>query len=503
MHIQFYNTLTNQLDRFEPLEPPTVTMYNCGPTVYDYQHIGNFRSFMFADLLRRFLELVYGPGNVHQVMNLTDVGHMTEDDSPDGGGEDKMQVATQRFKQAKQSGTLPPEATNVADPDDPYQIAQYYIDAFVQDAKTLGLKIADEYPQHTPRATDYVPQMQDMIRRLLDKGHAYVAGDGAVYYSIESFPDYGRLSGNTIDQLRAGAGGRVLDEHQVHKKHPGDFLLWKPDPKHVMKWDSPWGVGYPYWHVECSVMAASLLGREVIDIHTGGEDNIFPHHECEIAQSRGATGQDLFARFWLHARYLMVDGEKMAKSKGNFITVRDLVADRVDPAVIRYELLKAPYRANANFQRKNIEGSASAVRRLRDFARTMRDQSQDSPSADNTPQDVTDHPATRAFTEALADDLNINAALGELFQWIAQPQDDPATAVAVIEQIDSVLNVLHLGNGNGSNSNSDADSQCRAIDQARADKDFDTADRIRQQLIDAGYDVMTTQGGTTARRKLA
>ncbi|MEX0745581.1 MAG: cysteine--tRNA ligase, partial [Phycisphaeraceae bacterium] len=352
MQIQFYNTLTHRLEPFEPIEPGRVSMYNCGPTVYDFAHIGNFRAFVFADVLRRFLELA--GYDVQQVMNITDVGHMTEDQLADGAGEDKMQLAMARMKQAKKAGAL--TAAEVADPNDPYQIAAFYTQAFIDDARQLRLKVADE-PDNLPRATDHIEQMLGMIVKLVDEGYAYVAADGAVYFSVEKYPDYGKLSGNTLDKLRGGAGGRVSDEHQSGKRHPADFLLWKPDAKHIMKWPSPFGEGYPGWHIECSAMALHLHHRDQIDVHTGGEDNIFPHHECEIAQSCSFTGKDRFARYWLHTRFLLVEGEKMSKSRGNFHTVRDLVARGVDPVAIRFELLKAHYRSNMNFTMKGLEDS--------------------------------------------------------------------------------------------------------------------------------------------------
>ena len=340
MDIRFYNTLTNRVEPFEPIDSDCVRMYSCGPTVYDFAHIGNFRSFLFADLVRRTLEYFGYP--VHHVMNITDVGHMTDDALADGAGEDKMAAASRRIREDKKSGKVPEGA--VENPDDPYQIAQYYTDAFLEDARRLGLKVAFEYEDNILHATQNIDAMQDMIGQLIDNGHAYVGPDGVVYYSVESFADYGQLSGNTLDQLQAGAGGRVSDQDQANKRHPADFMLWKADPSHIMKWDSPWGTGYPGWHIECSCMARKRLGRDVIDIHTGGEDLIFPHHECEIAQSRGATGADAFARFWMHARFLMVEGEKMSKRRGNFWTVRDVLEGRatgrpVHPAVLRLELI--------------------------------------------------------------------------------------------------------------------------------------------------------------------
>lgn len=493
MDIRFYNTLTRRLEPFKPLTPPDVYMYNCGPTVYDFAHIGNFRSFTFADVLRRFLELT--GCRVHQVMNLTDVGHMTEDQLADGAGQDKMQLAAQRLKEAKKSGQAP-----VQNPDDPYQVAEFYIKAFLEDAKLLGLEIADEYPQHMPRATQFVPQMQAMIKRLIESGHAYVAADGAVYYSVESFPAYGQLSGNTLDKLRGGAGGRILAEHQAQKRHPADFLLWKPDPSHIMKWDSPWGAGYPGWHIECSAMAMTLLGRETIDIHTGGEDNIFPHHECEIAQSAGATGKP-FARYWLHARYLMVEGAKMSKSKGNFYTLRDLMAKGIDPRVIRYELLRSHYRANLNFTFKGLEDSASAVRKLRDTAANLEKQS----GGKATDVDLS-HPALSAFAQALADDLNTAGALGPLFKWLGEPHPDAAEAMGVLRKVDGVLNVLTPAAAaapTGGLSDESAAEKCHEIDAARKAKDYATADRLRKELTQAGFDVLNTKEGTVAKRRLA
>ena len=493
MKIQFHNTLAGCIEPFEPIDPPNVYMYNCGPTVYDFAHVGNFRSFMIADVLRRTLELL--GFHVHQVMNLTDVGHMTDDQLADGGGEDKMVAAAKRLKQAKKQGVAP-----VDNPDDPYQVAQYYIDAFIEDARLLGLKVSNEYPQNMPRATQYIDGMQEMIKKLLAAKHAYIASDGAVYYSVESFSQYGQLSGNTIDRLRSGAGGRITDEHQVVKRHPADFLLWKPDATHIMKWDSPWGAGYPNWHLECSVMATTLLGQDVIDIHMGGEDNIFPHHECEIAQTCGATGKELFSRFWIHARHLFINGEKMSKSKGTFYTVRDLAAKGISPVAVRMELVKAPYRMNANLTEQGLVDSARTVQRLRDFSTDL-DRRCDGAVAS---VDLT-HPALEAFGSALADDLNIAAAMASLFAWIQQDHSDAAESLAVLRQMDRVLGVLDLGLADNQEAGGDLEiaETCAAIDQARAQKEFEVADNLRQQLVDAGYEVHTSKGGTTARKKLA
>lgn len=490
--IRFYNTLTHQVEPFEPIAPPDVTMYNCGPTVYDFAHIGNFRAFVFADVLRRFLELV--GYNVHQVMNITDVGHMTEDQLADGGGADKMQVAVERLKTAKKAGTL--TSNDVDDPSDPYQVAAFYTKAFVDDARKLGLKIAKE-PEHMPKATNHIAEMLKIIQKLVEQGQAYVADDGAVYFSVEQFPEYGKLSGNTLDKLRGGAGGRISEEHQAGKRHPADFLLWKPDQSHVMKWDSPFGVGYPGWHIECTAMALGLHQKQTIDIHTGGEDNIFPHHECEIAQSCSYTGKDRFARFWMHTRFLLVEGQKMSKSKGNFYTVRDLIAKGIDPVVIRYELFKAHYRSNMNFTIKGLEDSASAVQKIRDVAATW-----ERAASGQTADIASDHPVMQAFTEALADDLNVAGALGVVFEFLRETTLPAAESLAVLRKLDTVLGVLPA-EGEASGADDEVSKQCQALDQARADKNFTEADRIRQELIDAGYDVKTTKEGTVASKKLA
>ncbi|MCC7192348.1 MAG: cysteine--tRNA ligase [Phycisphaeraceae bacterium] len=502
MPIRFYNTLTHQMEEFTPSEPPLVTMYNCGPTVYDFAHIGNFRAFVFADVLRRFLEL--SGFDVRQVMNLTDVGHMTDDQLADGGGEDKMQLAANRLKAAKKQGVA--HAANIVNPDDPYEVARFYIDAFLDDAKKLGLKIVDDprdergIPKNMPRATEYVGRMMKLILQLVENGYAYVSADGAVYYSVESFPEYGRLSGNTLDRLRGGAGGRVQAEHQAQKRHPADFLLWKTDSTHIMKWESPWGVGYPGWHIECSAMAMTLLERETIDIHTGGEDNIFPHHECEIAQSCGATGRPRFANYWMHTRFLLVEGEKMSKSKGNFFTVRDLLSKGVDPAVIRFELLKAHYRSNMNFTTKGLEDSASAVRRLRDAAANF-ERAASAGSSGSVDLSVEEQPIVTQFKEYLADDLNMSGALGAVFKWLSESHSQPAESLAALRKLDSVLNVLNPSTVTGDDGG--AAAKCAAIDAARAAKDFATADRLRKELQADGYEVMNSKAGTTARKKLA
>ncbi|MEM7813087.1 MAG: cysteine--tRNA ligase [Planctomycetota bacterium] len=496
--IHFYNTLTNSVEAFRTVTPGTVRMYSCGPTVYDFAHIGNFRSFLFADLIRRFLEV--SGYDVRHVMNITDVGHMTDDSVADGAGEDKMAAAAKRLKQDKKSGRVPEGA--IDDPDDPYAVAAYFAEAYLEDGRALGLKIAAD-PESVPRATGHIDEMLAMIATLVERGHAYQAGD-VVYYSVESFPDYGKLSGNTLEKIRAGTGGRVSDEELATKRHPGDFLLWKADPAHVMKWDSSYGAGYPGWHIECSAMVRKTLG-DVIDIHTGGEDLIFPHHECEIAQSRGVTGADALANFWLHARFLLVEGEKMSKSKGNFYTVRDVLdgtatGREVHPAVLRYELTKSHYRANMNFTAKGVADSGNCVKKLLDFKDRLEHE------ADGAVAEIdTSHPVLEEFLAALGDDLNISGALGVVFPWVNGEHFDAAESLAVYKKIDAVLGLSDCARTGdcGGTAAFDPTDLCRQIDDARAAKDWGRADTLRAELQEAGYQVSNGPDGTVAEKELA
>ncbi len=503
MDIRFYNTLSNEVSQFEPLNAGQVKMYSCGPTVYDFAHVGNFRSFLFADVLRRFLEA--SGYDVWHVMNITDVGHMTDDAAADGLGEDKMQVAARRLKEDKKSGKV--EEGAVANPDDPYQVADYFMRAFLEDGRSLGLKVIGEYPERVPKATQFIDEMQQMISKLIERGHAYVGSDGVVYYGVESFPRYGQLSGNTLEALQVGAGGRIDMSNQSCKRHPADFMLWKPDPKHIMKWESPWGAGYPGWHIECSTMSMQVLDTEVLDIHTGGEDLIFPHHECEIAQSCGVTGNELFARFWMHARFLLVEGEKMSKRKGNFFTVRDILSGKatgtqVHPAVLRLELIKSHYRAHSNFTTKGLTDSANTVRRLTELAQRLRDE------CGGDPQEIdrTEHPIVKAFLQALANDLNISEAMTVVHAWISSPGKDAAEAYGVLLALDQVLGVWELTANDSETDDPESDiaaSLCALIDEARQARDFSAADAHRQRLIQLGYEVRSSPEGTSAKKKFA
>jgi len=519
--LKLHNTLARADEPLVPADPARVTFYTCGPTVYDFAHIGNFRAFLVADLARRWIEsplcalqtetggLHQGPREVLHVMNITDVGHMTDDANADGAGEDKMDAAAQRLREAKKAGALPEGVTDI-DPSDPRAIADFYTKAFLEDARTLGLKVAFEAesdPRRTPRATEHVTAMLEVVVDLLEKGAAYQAGP-AVYFRASKFPDYGALSGNTLDKLRAGAGGRVSEDHQSAKEHPADFLLWKADPAHRMKWDpdqllgrdTGLGAGYPGWHIECTAMSLEAL-RELtgdpslttIDLHSGGEDNIFPHHECEIAQSRAHTGADAFARCWLHARHLMVEGEKMSKSAGNFFTIRDLLKRGFEPAAIRLELLKAHYRANANFTEQGLKDAQRMVQRFRDFLERAESSSK---------QGETNAAARDAFTAAMQSDLNTAAALGALSAFINKPAAPTRADAELLRTFDQTLGLLDLEAPTSEPTGDDSEilALIAQREDARKNKDYAESDRLRDQLAELGIEIKDGPKGTTWKR---
>ncbi len=502
-----HNTLSHREEPFSPIDPSgAVLFYSCGPTVYDDAHVGNFRSFLNADVLRRTLELL--GYSVRHVMNITDVGHMTDDEDADGAGEDKMAVAGRRLAEAKKSGRLP-EGTTI-DPRDPLAIADFYAARFLDDARTLGLKVASDAerdPTCMPRPTRCIPQMIDLVARLIERSHAYVAADGVVYFDVASFPAYGRLSGNTVEALREGAGERIQAKHQAVKRGPADFMLWKPDAAHIMKWDSPWGAGYPGWHLECSAMAAAYLAPE-IDLHSGGEDNIFPHHECEIAQTCCATGRPRFARTWFHTRHLVVEGQKMSKSKGNFFTVRDVLAKGITPAALRLELVRMHYRTNANF---TWQGLKDCQRQIDRWARAHAGLTRATGTAvcNEAASSGSYETALGAFTAALCDDLNVARAIAALNAAVTEAPDGacagvcPHRELAALSAMDSVLGVLERNAAQSLDGSlaTRVDGLLAQRAAARAAKDWPASDRVRDELAALGVQIKDGPEGTTWTRR--
>ena len=535
MPTRLYNTLHHRLEDFIPLHPGPnsadpipgshVGIYTCGPTVYDYAHIGNFRAFLFADVLRRYLEL--RGAQVSHVMNMTDVGHMTDDQLADGAGRDKLEVAVEKMKENKKAGKA-----LIENPNDPFAVADYFAQAFLHDARLLGLVVVADYDAAAteesreriiPRPTRHIPEFIDMIQLLINRGHAYIGADGVVYYDIHSFPAYGELSGNSLEQLSHGAGGRTNE--QAAKKHPADCFLWKPDTNHIMRWPSPWGDGYPGWHIECSVMSMRALGPS-FDLHTGGEDNIHPHHECEIAQSEGATGKP-FVKYWMHTRHLMVNGEKMSKSRGNFFTIRDLMAKGFDPVVIRWGLISTRYREPLNFTTQSLYEAAAAITTLRDFAEKLTaavaavdeaagDGDFAAPGAGTEAvHDPSLVPADRQmlaeFNSAMDDDLNVSGALAALFTWanalhkqkkIAYPQ--ARSALRSLKNVDHVLGVIFVDLQDlPGDTKRQVEQLMRQRVAARQQKDFSTGDLLRKHIMSLGVEVKDTPAGSTWRPRLA
>ncbi len=458
MELKLYNSFTRQVENFEPIEAGKVRMYHCGPTVYQRPHIGNYRSFLFADLLRRLFDSL--GWEVTQIMNITDVGHLV-DDADDG--EDKM------LKQARKEKC------------DPWQIVDNVCQEFFSDLNQLGVRPAHEYP----RATDHIPEMVDMVKVLIEKGNAYRVGDN-VYFDVHSFPAYGKLSGNRVDELEAGARLEVNDE----KKHPADFALWKSDPAHLMKWNTEFGEhGFPGWHIECSAMSMKYLG-ESFDIHTGGEDNVFPHHECEIAQSECANGKQ-FVKHWMHTKFLQVDGGKMSKSLGNVWSLDDLAERGFCALDFRFLIMRGHYRSQLNFTWEALEGAAEARKNLCDWRGRLLAAARDQSEASAETMAAIEA-AQSCFQQAIADDLNTSEALGAVFglrNQFMQSAFSGAAAEQAMQFLDRVDDLFGLFEEDGAACGlSDEQIEGLIADRttARAEKDWARADEIRDQLQEAG-----------------
>ncbi|HEY2626854.1 MAG TPA: cysteine--tRNA ligase [Candidatus Udaeobacter sp.] len=480
MTMRFFNTYSRQLEEFEPRDPALrkIGIYTCGPTVYSRAHIGNFRAYVFEDLLQRHLEL--RGYKVHRVMNITDV----DDKTIRGASEAKIPLRkfTEQFKEA-----------------------------FFEDIETLRIKRADEFPAATDQL--YIDKMIEMIAILISRGLAYQAEDKSVYFRINKFPGYGKLAHFDLTQLQST--GRVKHD-EYDKEHIGDFALWKAwdEEDGEVGWESPWGRGRPGWHIECSAMATTLLGEQ-IDIHCGGVDNIFPHHEAEIAQSEGVTGKK-FVRYWLHCAHLLVDGQKMSKSLGNFYTLPDVLEKGYSRREIRYALMRVHYRAPLNFTWEGMEEARQALTRIDEWLGRLRETvAEKVDTGKNTTQ------PGQQFEEALDDDLNISAALGFLFESIRKTNRamdrgelDSASADSWLNWWERVNSVLRLPTSVQLRASLDMKGELQAAhipaeiaelvrrrEEARLAKDFQKSDELRDELSARGWEMRDTKEGYTITQR--
>jgi cysteinyl-tRNA synthetase len=464
MALRFFNTYSRQVEEFTPREDKRIDIYTCGPTVYSRAHIGNFRAYIFEDLLQRHLEA--RGFKVHRVMNITDV----DDKTIRGAREAKvpLQKFTRQFK-----------------------------DAFFEDAETLRIKKADDYPSATDQR--YIDKMIAMIGALISKGLAYQAEDKSVYYRINKFPNYGKLAHLDLAELKPT--GRVQHD-EYDKEHIGDFALWKAwdEEDGDVKWDSPWGAGRPGWHIECSAMATTLLGDQ-IDVHCGGVDNIFPHHEAEIAQSEGVTGKK-FVNYWLHCAHLLVDGQKMAKSLGNFYTVPDVLAKGYTGRELRYALIRVNYRTQLNFTWDGMDEARESLGRIDDWLERLREC-----AGSKIYQSKIENRFGHEFEDALNDDLNISAALGFLFESIRETnramdvnQLDANNAAAWLNWWNRINEVLRF-EAKASELPAEVAKLAEARAQARLAKDFRKSDELRDKLNALGWEARDTKGGQKITRR--
>ena len=480
---RLYDTLTRKVKALEPMEPGHLRFYSCGPTVYSYAHIGNFRTFLTADLIIRTANAL--GWRVSYVTNITDVGHLTQDDIADAAGEDKMEGAL-HSKEGERFHNV-------------WELAEFYADALKDDWQRLNLI----EPTVRPKATQHMAEQIRAIEELIRDGHAYETPTG-VYFSVQSFPEYGKLSGN-MDQERLMRAVRevVTDDN---KRHPADFALWKKDDKHLMQWYSPFGWGFPGWHIECSVMSVKYLG-ETLDLHAGGEDLIFPHHECEIAQSESMTGKPL-ARHWVHTRFLIVNGEKMSKSKGNFYTVRDLLDGRgADPLALRYALISGVYSKPLNFTDQSLEDASENVKRLKRADALVAGALENGPSGADALGTVL-RPLADEMLDAMCDDLNTSVALAKalegsraiLREGEAMTCESARSGLEFLERVQGLLGIVR-----GSFVPAAApvvevevarvEAMLADRTAAKAARDFAKADAIRAALEAEGIEVQDTPSG--------
>jgi cysteinyl-tRNA synthetase len=459
MTLQFYNTLTKKKEEFKELEKDKVGLYTCGPTVYNFAHIGNLRAFTFYDLLKRYLR--YRNYEVKHVMNITDVDDKT-------------------IKGAKEEGVSLKQFT------------QKYTNEFIEDLKTLNIELPDEFPS----AIKHIQEMVELIKKLLEKKIAYKGDDGSIYYSVSKAKDYGKFAGLDLKNLKAGA--RVSHD-EYDKENVADFALWKAwdEEDGDVFWETDLGKGRPGWHIECSAMSMKYLG-ETFDIHTGGIDLIFPHHENEIAQSEGATGKK-FCNYWLHSAHLLVEGKKMSKSLGNFYTLRDLLDKKLNVRAIRYLLLATHYRQQLNFTFEAVEGAKNSLERIDNFVNMLKNcKGNEKRGVETLIQEAKDR-----FRESMDDDLNISEGLAHIFEFVREintfeslTKQDASKVIECMEEFDSVLGILR-------EEEKVPDEIMKLVnerEEARKSKEWDKSDFLRDKIHNFGYVLEDTPDGVRVKK---
>lgn len=472
--LQIYNSLTKRIEPFTPLNPGKVGMYTCGPTVYSDIHLGNIRAYLMADTVRRYLE--YQGYEVRMIKNITDVGHLTADDIAQGdSGEDKI------LKKA------------LAEKKTPEEIARFFEERFHEVEQAMNIRPAHYFP----RATAHVAQMIKIIETLIAKGHAYEK-NGNVFFDVTSFSDYGKLSGNTFEHLKVGAR---LEEHP-DKRNPWDFALWLKAPEnHILKWASPWSIGYPGWHIECTAMSTEYLGS-TIDIHTGGEDNIFPHHEAEIAQSECSSGEK-FVNYWIHLRHLLKDGEKMSKSKGTLYTLNDITEKGFSPMDLRLALLSAHHRTQFNFTWQSLEEARRNIQKINGFVLELEGLATTNHLTE-TPFDTDTYLAR--FETAMDDDFNTPLALSVVYDLISKTNaaltkreisaGDAHAILSIWKKMNKTLGIKLSGQAEVPQ---EILQLAKEREEARKGKDFTKSDELRALILQKGYHIEDTKEGQKIR----
>ncbi|MFH1747469.1 MAG: cysteine--tRNA ligase [Planctomycetota bacterium] len=484
MGLRVFNTLGRKLLDFAPINPPKVGIYVCGPTVYGHSHLGHAKSYVSFDAIVRWLR--FSGYDVNYVQNITDVGHLTDDADE---GEDKV------VAEARRRGLHP------------MAVVEIFMQSYLADMDAMSI----QRPDVMPRASGHITEQIECARKLLEKGHAYEV-NGSLYFDVHSFPDYGRLSGRKVEEMEAGARVAVNEE----KRHPADFALWKrAEPSHVMQWPSPWGMGYPGWHLECSVMSQKYIG-ETLDIHGGGIENQFPHHECEIAQGECTTGQP-FARYWLHNNMCTLNGQKMGKSLGNSISLKDIFHDghtlleqTFEPVVVKHFILTSHYRAPLDFSNEALKAAESGCYKLRDATRELANAAEQAPNQPAAEQIITAlAEVEKRFTDAMNEDFNTAAAIASLFDFARQSgawikagagREDLSAAHQLMRRFtaDALGLVWSAPAGTGGQR---ADELMRLLadlrNDARKNKNFELSDQIRNRLTELGVELRDGPEGTS------